>query len=130
MANWAKEAIKRPGQLGAKGFLSLPLSRQKMILRGCVKQYGYRSCLGSILFLERMPGPRERFGDRLAQLRHYLVKTFGSKRARDRMRHEYGYAIANPARTFILIPVIVGSPQEYEIITDDLMERLLGDANA
>lgn len=74
---WMQQAIKRPGKLGGKGFLTKPLATQKNILDRCERQYGYRSCLGSIMFLQRVPDTKARFGRRLGQLQGYLKRSFG-----------------------------------------------------
>jgi len=74
---WIGKAITRPGKLGGAGFLSKSKVAQEQILRGCVAEYGYRSCLGSVMILERIPDIQNRWGTRLAGLRHFLVRNFG-----------------------------------------------------
>lgn len=74
---WIGKAITRPGKLGGAGFLSKSKAAQEKILRGCVAEYGYRSCLGSVMILERIPDIQNRWGIRLAGLRHFLVRNFG-----------------------------------------------------
>lgn len=51
---WAKKAVKRPGKLGGKGFATRPVAEQKTVLRACVREYGYRSCLGSLMFIHNI----------------------------------------------------------------------------
>jgi len=75
--DWIGKAITRPGKLGGAGFLSKSKAAQEKILRGCVAEYGYRSCLGSVMILERIPDIQNRWGARLAGLRHFLVRNFG-----------------------------------------------------
>ena len=75
--DWIGKAITRPGKLGGAGFLSKSKAAQEKILRGCVTEYGYRSCLGSVMILERIPDIQNRWGARLAGLRHFLVRNFG-----------------------------------------------------
>lgn len=74
---WLAGAITRPGKLGGAGFLSKPVKTQKGILDRCERQYGYRSCLGSVMVLQRIPHTQAKWGKRLAQLKGYLVKKYG-----------------------------------------------------
>ena len=48
-----KPWITRKGKLGGPGFLSKPIVEQHRLLHNCVQKYGYRSCLGSVMVLER-----------------------------------------------------------------------------
>jgi len=73
----SKKWITRPGKLGGKGFLSRPLAAQHRILAHCVSEYGYRSCLGSVMVLERIHRTEAKFGPRLRHLREWLVGEFG-----------------------------------------------------
>lgn len=77
--------IKRKGKLG-QGFLTtMTTAERKKALDRCVKNYGYRSCLGSIMVLERArTGPRGegvgvgvKYASKLKSAREYLVKTYG-----------------------------------------------------
>ncbi len=74
---WMGSAITRKGKLGGKGFLSRPVAEQHRILAGCVNEYGYRSCLGSVMVLERIPRTQAKYGRNLRNLRVWLVKTYG-----------------------------------------------------
>lgn len=74
---WLSKAITRKGKLGGAGFLSKPVDTQKKILDRCVAQYGYRSCLGSVMVLERIPKTEAKYGSRLKTLRTWMVKTYG-----------------------------------------------------
>lgn len=74
---WLSKAITRKGKLGGAGFLSKPVDTQKKILDRCVAQYGYRSCLGSVMVLERIPKTEAKYGPRLKTLRSWMVKTYG-----------------------------------------------------
>jgi len=98
-AKWMAKAITRPGKLGGKGFLSKPRDTQKKILRKCVDHYGYRSCLGSVMILERVPSVRAGHGRTLAMLRKFLVKDYGGEGS-------FGPQ-ANPDK-FTLVPEICG----------------------
>ncbi len=69
--------ITREGKLGGKGFLSKPRETQKKILNKCVKDYGYRSCLGSVMVLSRSRAVAAKYGRTLGTLKRYLVTTYG-----------------------------------------------------
>lgn len=100
-AKWISKAITRPGKLGGKGFLSKPRDTQKKILRKCVDHYGYRSCLGSVMILERIPATQSKYGRTLATLRRFLVKDYGGPGS-------FGPQ-ANPHQ-FTMVPEITGCP--------------------
>ena|SRR3990167_5366912 len=68
-----KPWITRKGKLGGSGFLSKSFESQKRILRNCVKQYGYRSCLGSIMVLNRNMKIKELYGRKIDRLKEYLM---------------------------------------------------------
>lgn len=69
--------ITRPGKLGGPGFLSKPSSEQHRLLNKCVKEYGYRSCLGSIMVLQRSRAINSAYGSKLNSLKNYLKKKYG-----------------------------------------------------
>lgn len=69
-ARWIQHAIRHPGKLGGAGFLDRPLREQQQILDACVDEYGARSCMGSIMLLERIQPAGRR--ERLAELHRYL----------------------------------------------------------
>jgi hypothetical protein len=89
--------ITREGKLGGKGFLSKPRAEQERLLTKCVKGWGYRSCLGSVMVLERSGAIRAKHGRKLAGLRRYLVRKFG----RGALKKNPGY--------FDLVPEIAGA---------------------
>jgi hypothetical protein len=110
---WVADAITRPGKLGGKGFVTKPVKTQKQILDRCIKGYGYRSCLGSVMILERLPA-NERHFTRLAGLRNYLVSKYGGPgtfgpRGPTRMLQKKRKKIANP-EGFVLIPELTDNP--------------------
>jgi hypothetical protein len=71
--------ITRKGKLGGKGFLTEKTElSQKRLLTKCVNEYGYRSCLGSIMALERSSKIEKKYGKRLKELREWLKKRHGS----------------------------------------------------
>jgi hypothetical protein len=99
---WIGKAITHPGKLGGKGFLGKTVAEQRAILDRCVrmKQFGYRSCLGSIQLLENIsknPAHKERLGG----LRRYLVAKYSPSRARYRRNPDDGSWKAVPA---IVVP--------------------------
>lgn len=73
--------IAKEGKLGGGGYLHKSQSERHAILNKCVKQYGYRSCLGSIMVLERSTKLREMYGQKLSKDRQYLVNKYGGKGA-------------------------------------------------
>lgn len=69
--------IKCKGKLGGAGYLSKSAADRQKLIRACIKAYGYRSCLGSILVLERNTVVRKKYGVKLAADRAYVKKKFG-----------------------------------------------------
>ena len=72
---WIKGAIKRPGKLGGKGFMSKSQAEQHQIMNSCVGRYGYRSCLGSVMLLHNINSGQKR--QQMASLKNWLVKEHG-----------------------------------------------------
>ncbi len=72
---WIRGAIKRPGKLGGKGFMSKSVDQQHRILNGCVSRYGYRSCLGSVMLLHNINSGQKR--QQMASLKNWLVREHG-----------------------------------------------------
>jgi hypothetical protein len=64
--------ITRPGKLGGRGFLSKSSTEQHRLLDKCVKEYGYKSCLGSVLVLNRSQSIRRSYGTKIDKLKNYL----------------------------------------------------------
>jgi hypothetical protein len=73
-----KSWITREGKLGGSGFLSKSASVQHKLLDKCVKKYGYRSCLGSVMVLNRNKTIKAKYGKKLKALMEYLKKQYGS----------------------------------------------------
>jgi hypothetical protein len=120
-----KPWITRRGKLG-EGFLTTMSKKQREAsLDRCVDAYGYRSCLGSIMVLERAKrGPRGqgegigiRYAKKLAASRDYLKQKYGgvgsfgprekAKPARRAAESGPGYdtsdvAIANPVHRLLV----------------------------
>jgi hypothetical protein len=78
---WAKQAVKRPGKLGGKGFMSRPVSEQKSELDRCVRKYGYRSCLGSVMFLRNVSSSAAQ-KQKAQKLQKYLQDKYGERPSR------------------------------------------------
>lgn len=72
-----KPWIQRKGKLGGAGFLSKAPPMQKVLLDQCVRKYGYRSCLGSIMVLQRSELLEARYGRKLAELKQYILSKYG-----------------------------------------------------
>jgi hypothetical protein len=88
--------ITRKGKLGGPGYLHKPPSTRHELLSKCVHKHGYRSCLGSVMVLER---PRATsFGNRakLAADRHFLTHKFGSGRMGGSADATRGPRVRNP----------------------------------
>ena len=69
--------ITRPGKLGGPGFLSKSSSEQYRLLDKCVREYGYRSCLGSVMVLQRSRAINSSYGAKLNNLKNYLKRKYG-----------------------------------------------------
>jgi hypothetical protein len=102
---WIAKAITRPGKLGGKGFVSKPVAEQRQILDRCVRQYGYRSCLGSIMLLTNISKNPEH-KERLTGLRQWLVAKYSPRKAAYRRNPDDGSWSAVPA---IVVPFNVRS---------------------
>lgn len=72
-----KPLITREGKLGGPGYTKKPAATRQRILSKCVKKYGYRSCLGSLLVLlknsEMGRGPRQV----ITRDKNWLEKKYG-----------------------------------------------------
>ncbi len=68
-------AMDRKMRFDQKTFLSRTAAEQKRIVDACVAEYGYRSCLGSLMALRNAEGLP-------MSLESYLVRKHGSTRAR------------------------------------------------
>ena len=74
-----KPWITREGKLGGRGFISKSPSSQHKLLISCVKKYGYRSCLGSLMVLNRNKTIKQRHGAVLDDLKSYLKRKYGGR---------------------------------------------------
>jgi hypothetical protein len=81
-----KPWITREGKLGGAGFLEKSASAQHKLLDKCVKKYGYRSCLGSVMVLNRNKDIKRKHGKKLTALRNYLKKKYGGPGSFSRRR--------------------------------------------
>jgi hypothetical protein len=96
--------IRRRGKLG-RGFLTtMTKAERRASLDQCVSEYGYRSCLGSIMVLERAKtGPRGegvgvgvKYATKLKDSRDYLRKTYGGPGSFGPRKVERPLRVANP----------------------------------
>lgn len=71
--------ITRKGKLGGTGYLSKPSTERHELLDKCVGKYGYRSCLGSIMVLNRNRKIKELHGSVIGADRQYLVRKYGGR---------------------------------------------------
>lgn len=74
-----KVSIKssRPGALGGRGFLSLSNGDREAELIRCTERYGYRSCLASVMLLQKQPKIRAGYGEELEHSKRYLMSRYG-----------------------------------------------------
>lgn len=68
---------ERAGKLGGPGYLSKSDAQRHQHLDNCIRQWGYRSCLGSIMVLERSRAIKDKYGAKLLKDREYLKQTYG-----------------------------------------------------
>lgn len=69
--------IQRKGKLGGAGYTEKSAASRHKILDACVKKYGYRSCLGSIMVLERDSEISSKAKAALKADRAYLERKYG-----------------------------------------------------
>ena len=76
---YAKEKpwITREGKLGGEGYLKKSAAERRKLLDKCVRNYGYRSCLGSVMVLNRNTAIRAKYGNKITVDREYLKKKYG-----------------------------------------------------
>ena len=60
-----KPWITREGKLGGPGYFSKPAATRHRILNECVRGYGYRSCLGSLMVLNRSRELKKKYGAKI-----------------------------------------------------------------
>jgi hypothetical protein len=75
----SRKWITRKGKLGGKGFLSKSSSEQHKLLTKCVKKYGYRSCLGSVMVLSRNRDIQAVHGAKINKLKKWLKEKYGGQ---------------------------------------------------
>lgn len=69
--------ISRKGKLGGAGYTKRPIAERHEILRGCVEEYGYRSCLGSLQVMLLGKTQRGKARKVFQEDKDWLVRTFG-----------------------------------------------------
>jgi hypothetical protein len=97
--------ITRRGKLGTGFLTSMSVSERHKSLDRCVREYGYRSCLGSIMALERARrGPRGtgegvgvKYAKELAESHEYLKKKYGGVGSAGRKKKDRRISVAADA---------------------------------
>lgn len=74
-----KKWITREGKLGGAGYMSKPAATRHALLNRCVREYGYRSCLGSLMVLNRSKAEHTKYGKIINADKNYLKNKFGGK---------------------------------------------------
>ena len=72
-----KPWITREGKLGGPGYFSKSAAQRHKILNQCVKGYGYRSCLGSLMVLNRSSTLKSKYGRTINADKNYLKGKYG-----------------------------------------------------
>jgi len=72
-----KPWIQREGKLGGPGYTEKTQKERRKILKACEKEYGYRSCLGSIMVLLRSSELDAKTRKTLTSDKKWLEKTYG-----------------------------------------------------
>lgn len=72
--------ITRKGKLGGPGYLSKSSTERHRLLSKCVSEYGYRSCLGSVMVLSRNRSVQAVHGSKLTQDREWLKNKYGASK--------------------------------------------------
>jgi len=72
-----KPWITREGKLGGAGYFSKPAATRHRLLNKCVKEYGYRSCLGSLMVLNRSSVMKQKYGAKIDADKNYLKNKYG-----------------------------------------------------
>ncbi len=69
--------IEREGKLGGPGYTKRKQKDRRKILRKCVKDYDYRSCLGSLMVLLRSSEIKGKTRKTIESDKKWLMKEFG-----------------------------------------------------
>lgn len=72
-----KPWIQREGKLGGPGYTERPQKQRREILAACVNEYGYRSCLGSVMVLMRNSEIAKKTRKVLESDKKWLMDTYG-----------------------------------------------------
>lgn len=70
--------ISHEGKLGGHGYLTKTAAQRHKILDQCVKDWGYRSCLGSVLVLNRNRNIKSLYGDIIESDKNYVMRKHGN----------------------------------------------------
>ncbi len=68
----SKKWITKTGKLGGKGFLHKKSRTQHKIINKCVDEYGRKSCMGSLLVLNRNRKISKKYSKKINKLVSYL----------------------------------------------------------
>jgi hypothetical protein len=69
--------ITRKGKLGGPGYMWKPSSTRHKLLDNCVSKHNYRSCLGSLMVLNRSSVLRRKYGKEINSDKKYLEDRYG-----------------------------------------------------
>jgi hypothetical protein len=74
---YMKPLITREGKLGGPGYTKRTVAARRKILDKCVKQWGYRSCLGSLLVLLKNSAMKKTARGVITRDKNWLEKKYG-----------------------------------------------------
>lgn len=86
MVGGAGRWITHPGKLGGPGYMAKTAAERHRILDACVEKDGYRSCLDSVLVLDRNRTMAARHGAKIRADANYLERKYGGGAAPRRRR--------------------------------------------
>ncbi len=115
---WIQSAIKRPGSLGGKGFMSKPYAQQQKLVAAKANRYGYRSALGSVMLLHNINSGAKRA--QMAKLKNWLVREYSGEKMRNPAETDDGSWDAIPE---LFEGQVVENPQKMEL-TDAQLAQL------
>ena len=115
---WIQGAIKRPGSLGGKGFMSKPYVQQQKLVSAKAKRYGYRSALGSVMLLRNVNTGAKRA--KMDKLKNWLVREYeGPKQKRKNPETDTGSWDAIPE---LFEGQVVENPAKLELTDAQVRE--------
>lgn len=75
----SKPWITREGKLGGAGYLKKSAAERHKILDRCYDEYGYRSCLSSIVVLNRNSVIANKYGSKIDADKNWFMNKYGKK---------------------------------------------------